>query len=301
MMQFGSIASIFSDPYMTSILLRAVTVGVLVSLCASLLGVTLVLKRYSMIGDGLSHVGFGALAIATALNLGSASMAVSLPIVLIAAFLLMGLTEKRRMAGDAAIAVLSTGAIAIGTLLFRFSKNQYADICNSLFGTASMSTLSGLDLVVTVAVSVLVLGLFVLFYTRIFTVTFDETFAKATGVRVNVYHLLLAGLTAVTVVIGMKMVGAIMVSGLIIFPALSAMRVCKRFSAVVLTSAALSLVCFFAGFFLSLLLDAQPGPAIITVHVLAFLVCWLIGAVRARVRTNRSRRIVVEPPCKFTE
>jgi len=301
MMQFGSIASIFSDPYMTSILLRAVTVGVLVSLCASLLGVTLVLKRYSMIGDGLSHVGFGALAIATALNLGSASTAVSLPIVLIAAFLLMGLTEKRRMAGDAAIAVLSTGAIAIGTLLFRFSKNQYADICNSLFGTASMSTLSGLDLVVTVAVSVLVLGLFVLFYTRIFTVTFDETFAKATGVRVNVYHLLLAGLTAVTVVIGMKMVGAIMVSGLIIFPALSAMRVCKRFSAVVLTSAALSLVCFFAGFFLSLLLDAQPGPAIITVHVFVFLVCWLTGTLRARVQAKRSRRIVVEPPCKYTE
>ena len=138
---YGSIASILSDPYLKEILVRAVVVGVLVSICASLLGVTLVLKRYSMIGDGLSHVGFGALALATALNLGNASTAVSLPIVLVAAFLLMGMSEKRRMQGDAAIAVLSTGAIAIGTLLFRFSKNQYADICNSLFGTASMSTL----------------------------------------------------------------------------------------------------------------------------------------------------------------
>ncbi len=293
-MMFGSVASILSDPYLKEILVRAVVVGVLVSLCASLLGVTLVLKRYSMIGDGLSHVGFGALALATALNLGSASTAVSLPIVLVAAFLLMGLNEKRRMQGDAAIAVLSTGAIAIGTLLFRFSKNQYADICNSLFGTASMSTLSKTDLWVTVAVSAVVLALFLLFFTRIFSVTFDENFAKATGVHVRVYSLLLAALTAVTVVIGMKMVGAIMVSGLIIFPALSAMRVSRRFSTVVITSATLSLVCFAAGFVLSLVFDVQPGPAIIAVHALMFLVCSLIGFLKNRIRTANSKKIVVE-------
>ena len=294
MMQFGSVSVILSDPYMSEILARAVTVGVLVSLCASLLGVTLVLKRYSMIGDGLSHVGFGALAIATALNLSNASMAVSLPVVLVAAFLLMGTAFRRKIQGDAAIAVLSTGAIAVGTLLFRFSKNQYADICNSLFGTASMSTLSKTDLWITVAVSIVVLALFVLFYTRIFSVTFDESFAKATGIRVGFYGMLLAALTAVTVVIGMKMVGAIMVSGLIIFPALSAMRIVKRFSAVVITSAALSLVCFFIGFALSLVLDAQPGPAIITVHVCVFLLCTLIGWVRNRIKVCESKKIVVE-------
>lgn len=293
-MMYGSISSILSDPYLQTILVRAIVVGVLVSLCASLLGVTLVLKRYSMIGDGLSHVGFGALALATALNLGNASTAVSLPIVLAAAFLLMGLTEKRKMQGDAAIAALSTGAIAIGTLLFRFSKNQYADICNSLFGTASMSTLSKTDLWVTVAVSAAVLVLFLLFFTRIFSVTFDESFAKATGVHVRFYSLLLAALTAVTVVIGMKMVGAIMVSGLIIFPALSAMRVSRRFGTVVITSASLALACFAVGFVLSLILDVQPGPAIITVHVIAFLICCLIGWLRNRIRTANSKKIVVE-------
>ena len=293
-MMYGSIATILSDPFLQGILVRAVVVGVLVSLCASLLGVTLVLRRFSMIGDGLSHVGFGALALATALNLGSMSTAISLPIVLIAAFLLMGLNEKRRMQGDAAIAVLSTGAIAIGTLLFRFSKNQYADICNSLFGTASMSTLSKTDLWVTVGVSVAVLALFALFFTRIFAVTFDENFAKATGVHVRFYGLLLAALTAVTVVIGMKMVGAIMVSGLIIFPALSAMRVSRRFSTVVVTSASLALVCFAIGFVGSLLLDVQPGPAIITVHVIAFLICCLIGLLRNRIRAANSKKIVVQ-------
>ncbi len=293
-MTYGSISSILSDPYLQTILVRAVIVGVLVSLCASLLGITLVLRRYSMIGDGLSHVGFGALALATALNLGSASTAVSLPIVLAAAFLLMGLNEKRKMQGDAAIAVLSTGAIAIGTLLFRFSQNQYADICNSLFGTASMSTLSETDLWLTVAISVVVLTLFLLFFTRIFSVTFDENFAKATGVHVRFYSLLLAALTAVTVVIGMKMVGAIMVSGLIIFPALSAMRVARRFSAVVITSASLALACFAIGFVLSLVLDVQPGPAIITIHVIAFLICCLIGFLRNRIRTANSKKIVVE-------
>ena len=262
---YGSIATILSDPFLQGILVRAVVVGVLVSLCASLLGVTLVLRRFSMIGDGLSHVGFGALALATALNLGSMSTAISLPIVLIAAF-----------------------------LLFRFSKNQYADICNSLFGTASMSTLSKTDLWVTVGVSVAVLALFALFFTRIFAVTFDENFAKATGVHVRFYGLLLAALTAVTVVIGMKMVGAIMVSGLIIFPALSAMRVSRRFSTVVITSASLALVCFAIGFVGSLLLDVQPGPAIITVHVIAFLICCLIGLLRNRIRAANSKKIVVQ-------
>lgn len=292
----NAIVEIFRN--MPEIMIRAIVVGTLVSLCASLLGVTLVLKRYSMIGDGLSHVGFGALAIATVLHVGNASMAVSLPIVMGAAFILMWLTEKRRMQGDAAIAVLSTGAIAIGTLLFRLSDNQYQDICNSLFGTASMALLTDADMWITVAVSLVVVVLFVLFYTRIFSVTFDQSFAKATGVHVNAYSMMLAALTAVTVVIGMKMVGAIMVSGLIIFPALSAMRVVKRFRSVMITSALLSLVCFYTGFFLSLLIEAQPGPAIIAIHVLTFLVCCLIGLLKTKLRARKNRSIVVEPPCR---
>ncbi len=290
----GAIGAMFQNPYMADILTRSIVVGVLVSLCASLLGVTLVMKRFSMIGDGLSHVGFGALAIATALDLGDYSMAVSLPIVLIAAVLLMRLSESRKMKGDAAIAVLSTGAIAIGTLLFKFSNNQYADICNSLFGSSSMVTLSNLDLIVTIAVSVVVVTLFILFFTRIFSVTFDENFAKATGVRAGVYNLLLACLTGVTVVVGMKMVGAIMVSGLIVFPALSAMRVCKRFWTVVVTSAALSLVCFAGGFAMSLGADVQPGPAIITVHVAVFILFVLLGAAVTAARKANSKKIVVE-------
>ena len=293
----NDIASIFQN--IPKIVVRAIVVGSLVSLCASLLGVTLVLKRYSMIGDGLSHVGFGALAIATVLNVGSASMAVSLPIVMAAAFVLMWLTENRRMQGDAAIAVLSTGAIAIGTLLFRLSDAQYTqDVCNSLFGTSSITLLSDSDMWITVGVSVAVLALFVFFYTRIFSVTFDSTFAKATGVHTGLYSMILAALTAVTVVIGMKMIGAIMVSGLIIFPALSAMRVAKRFRSVMIVSAALSLVCFFSGFFLSLLIGAQPGPAIIAVHVLAFLICSLAGLAKTHLIARKNRSIVVEPPCK---
>ena len=161
-----------------------------------------------------------------------------------------------------------------------------------------MALLSDADMWISVGVSVAVIGLFILFYTRIFSVTFDASFAKATGVHVGFYSLMLAALTAVTVVIGMKMVGAIMVSGLIIFPALSAMRVAKQFKTVMITSAALSLVCFFTGFFLSLLLEAQPGPAIIAVHVLSFLICCLIGSLKTRIRTRKTRGIVVEPPCK---
>ena len=293
----NEIAQIFQ--IIPEIAIRAIVVGALVSLCASLLGVTLVLKRYSMIGDGLSHVGFGALAVATVLNVGNASMAVSLPIVMAAAFVLMWLTENRRMQGDAAIAVLSTGAIAIGTLLFRLSDAQYSqDVCNSLFGTSSITLLSDSDMWITVAVSAVVLLLFILFYTRIFSVTFDASFAKATGVHTGVYSMLLAALTAVTVVIGMKMIGAIMISGLIIFPALSAMRVVKRFKSVMILSAVLSLLCFFIGFFFSLIIGAQPGPAIIAVHVLAFLICTLIGTLRTRVKARKNRSIVVEPPCK---
>lgn len=285
---------IFSDPYMSQLLLRAILVGGLVSLCASLLGVTLVTKRFSMIGDGLSHVGFGALAIATALDLGEFSMAVSLPIVLATAFLMMRLTEKKKLTGDSVIAVFSTGAVALGTLLFKFSDNQYADICNSLFGSSSMSTLSDTDLYITIVMSVVVLVLFIFFFTKIFAATFDEPFARASGIRVNLYNMLIAALTAVTVVIGMKMVGAIMVSGLIVFPALSSMRVCKRFWTVVVVSGILAIFGFGTGFTMAIGFDLQPGPAIIAVHLLIFVIFLCIGKAISAAGQKRSRRIELE-------
>lgn len=293
-MSLDSIGALFSNPIMAELLIKAIIVGTLVSLCASLLGVTLVMKRFSMIGDGLSHVGFGALAIATVLDLGKYSMAVSLPLVLITAFWLMHMTTHRKLKGDAVIAVFSTGAVAVGTLLFQLSGNRYADICNSLFGSASLSSLTDLDLYLTLGISIIVLVLFLLFFTKIFAVTFDEPFARATGIRVELYNMLLAGLTAVTVVVGMKMVGSIMVSGLIVFPALSSMRCCKRFWSVVLCSAILSVIGFGSGFTLALGFDFPPGPAIITVHLVLFLVFILVGRTAAAAKLKRSRRIELE-------
>lgn len=293
-MNLGSIGALFSNSVMAELLIKAIIVGALVSLCASLLGVTLVMKRFSMIGDGLSHVGFGALAIATVLDLGDYSMAVSLPLVLITAFWLMHMTTHKKLKGDAVIAVFSTGAVAVGTLLFKFSGNRYADICNSLFGSASLSALSDLDLYLTLGISLVVLVMFLLFFTKIFAVTFDEPFARATGIRVELYNMLLAGLTAVTIVVGMKMVGAIMVSGLIVFPALSSMRCCKRFWSVTVCSAALSLVGFGSGFIFALGFDLPPGPAIISVHLVLFLIFIMIGKSFAAVKLKQSRRIELE-------
>lgn len=273
---------ILQSPILVEVVLRALIVGTLVSLCASLLGVSLVLKRLSMIGDGLSHVGFGALALATILNLSDFSLEVSIPIVIAAAFLLLRISENSSIKGDAAIAIFSTGAVAVGSLLYNFTGNRSADICNSLFGSASLITLTDKDLLLSIILSVLVLLLFILLYNRLFAVTFDESFSKATGVRVDLYKLIIALLTAVTIVLGMRMMGSIMISGLIIFPALSAMRVCKSFRSVVLTAVAVALFCFFTGFYAACRLSFQTGPTVVSVHLIVFGLFALAGFLRRR-------------------
>ena len=223
-----------------SFILRALIVGVLVSLCASLLGVSLVLKRYSMIGDGLSHVGFGAIAVATAFNW--APMEFTIPVVIIAAFLLLRLSENSSIKGDSAIAIISTGALAFGILVASMTTGMNTDINSYLFGSILAMTLN--DVLLSVVLSAVVIVLFVLFYNNIFAVTFDETFSNATGIRANVYNMLIAILTAITIVLGMRMMGALLISSLIIFPALTSMRVCKHSTTVVIVSAVISIICF---------------------------------------------------------
>ena len=214
------IVEMFSAP----VLVRALIVGVLVSLCAALLGVSLVLKRYSMIGDGLSHVGFGALAVATVMNL--APMAVAIPVVILAAFLLLRLSSNGKIKGDAAIALISTSALAIGVMAVSMSSGMNVDINSYLFG--SIISVSSGDVVTSVILALAVLMMFIFFYTKIFAITFDESFAKATGTNANLYNMLIALLTAVTIVIGMRLMGSMLISSLIIFPALCSMRVFRR-------------------------------------------------------------------------
>jgi zinc transport system permease protein len=253
-------------------ILRALAVGILVSLCAALLGVSLVLKRYSMIGDGLSHVGFGALATAMALNL--APLEVAIPVVTAAAFGLLRLSENSRIKGDAAIALISSSALALGVIVISLTTGMNTDVCNYLFG--SILAMSVSDVYLSVAVSVAVLVLYLLFYNKIFAVTFDESFARATGTKAKRYNTLIAVLTALTIVVGMRMMGATLISSLVIFPAITAMRVCKSFRSVVLVSAALSAVCFFIGIFLSFAYSIPAGAGIVAVNLAAF--CLFTGA-----------------------
>ena len=252
---------------------RALIVGVLVSLCAALLGVSLVLKRYSMIGDGLSHVGFGALAIASALHV--APLAVAVPVVMAAAVLLLRMSQSSRIKGDAMIALVSSSALAIGVVSVSVTTGMNTEVSSYMFG--SVLSLSRGDAVLSVLLSVCVLVLFVLFYPRLFAVTFDETFTKATGTRAERYNTLLALLTAVTVVLGMRMMGALLISSLIIFPALSAMRVCKSFKGVILCAACISVGCFLVGLVASYLLETPTGASIVLANLLLFGIFSLLG------------------------
>jgi len=252
---------------------RAVVVGVLVSLCAALLGVCLVLKRYSMIGDGLSHVGFGALAFAAAFNV--APLAVAIPTVVIAAIVLLHLSETSRINGDSAIALISSGALAIGVMVISLRSGMNTDLNNYMFG--SILSLSSTDAMLSIVLSIAVLTLFILFYPRIFAVTFDETFARATGTNAGVYNMLVALLTAITVVLGMRMMGALLISSLIIFPALSVMRVCKRFLSVVIFSAIISVACFITGILISYIYETPTGASIVCVNIASFLIFSLVS------------------------
>ena len=261
--------SMFAYPF----IVRAFVVGALVSLCAALLGVPLVLKRYSMIGDGLSHVSFGALAVALAC--GFAPLWFSIPVVMLAAFFLLRIAESSRVSADAAIAVLSASALAIGVIVTSLTTGMTTDVDSYMFG--SILAMSRSDVALSVTLAIAVLALFIAFYHQLFAVTFDEGFSRATGVKVGTYKTLLSLLTALTVVLGMRMMGAMLISSLVIFPALSAMRVFKRFRSVVVFAGALAVVCFCVGLIGSYLLSTPVGATVVVCDLIAFLVCVAVG------------------------
>ncbi len=268
-----TIITLFSYPFLT----RALVVGILVSLCASMLGVNLVLKRYSMIGDGLSHVSFGALAVAAALNM--APLAVSVPVVVIAAFIMLRMTEKSTIGGDSAIAVFSSAALATGIIVTSLPGGIKIDVRNYMFG--SILSMSETDVTVSVILSVTVILVYILFYNRIFSITFDENFSRATGVRVNLYNMTLAALTAVTIVIGMRIMGALLISSLVIFPALSAMRICRYFKRVIILSAIISVTCFVIGLISSYFFELPVGASVVAVNFAVFVLCFIFSGIKS--------------------
>ncbi len=271
------IRQMLSYPFLS----RALIVGILVALCAALLGVNLVLKRYSMIGDGLSHVGFGALAIAQAL--GAAPLGVAVPVVILAAFLLLRLSERSKIKGDAAIALISTGSLAVGVMVISITTGMNVDVCNYMFG--SILAMSRSDVTLSVILSLAVLALYLVFYAQIFTVTFDEGFARATGVKAGLYNMLLALLTAVTVVVGMRLMGALLISSLVIFPALTAMRLMRSYRSVIACAAVLSVVNFLIGMTVSYLAATPAGASVVSANMIMFGVFSGAAFIKGRRKT----------------
>ena len=255
--------------------------GTVVSLIAALIGVSLVQKRYSMIGDGLSHVGFASLALSTAVGMAG-SLWITLPIVTLSAVFLLRLKESGKMKGDAAIAILSTAALAIGTIVAQKSTGLGGDVCNYMFGSTSIFAMTPTDFWSTVILAFVVLAIYLFFYQKFFLVSFDESFGKAIGVRVSTYNTLLAVLTAITIVIGMKMMGAMLISSLIVFPTLTAVRVCKTFRSVTVASGILSVSTYVVGFALSIALSTPPGATIVIVDIVVFLLFCMLGNLSAR-------------------
>ncbi len=272
----------FSYPFVR----YALIVGVLIALCSSLLGVTLVLKRFSYIGDGLSHVAFGAIAVASVIGLAD-DMLLVLPTTVVCAVLLLHTGGRAKIRGDATIAMLSVGALAIGYLLmnvFSTSSNLSGDVCTTLFGSTSILTLRLSEVVLSIVLSIVVVTLFIVFYNRIFAVTFDENFARASGTKVNAYNLLIAVIIAVVIVLAMNLVGSLLVSALIIFPALSAMRVFKSFLSVTICSAVLSVICAVTGILASIIWGTPVGSTIVAVDIAAFLCFLFAGALMSRAK-----------------
>lgn len=274
---FEQLALYFQYPFVR----YALIVGVLIALCSSLFGVTLVLKRFSFIGDGLSHVAFGAMAIATVVNLTN-QMLIVLPVTVICAVLLLRTGQNAKIKGDAAVAMISVGSLAIGYLLmnlFSTSSNLSADVCSTLFGSTSILTLSQIDVWVCTILSIVVVVLFILFYNKLFAVTFDENFARATGTKAGAYNLLIAVIIAVIIVLAMNLVGSLLISALVIFPALSAMRIFKNFKSVTICSAVFSVVCALIGILISILAGTPVGSTIVAVDICLFILCFAIGKV----------------------
>ena len=265
----------FSYPFVR----YALIVGMLIALCSSLLGVTLVLKRFSYIGDGLSHVAFGALAIATVFDLTNTSLVV-MPVTVAAAILILRTGQNPKIHGDAAIAMLSVGSLAVGYLvmhLFSTSANISGDVCSTLFGSTSILTLTKAEVWLCVIMSVVVVALFVFLYNRIFAVTFDENFAKATGIKTNAYNMLIAVITAIIIVLAMNLVGSLLISALIIFPALSAMRVIQNFKGVIIYSAVISVFCALFGIVLSIIFSTPVGATIVVADIVMFALNCFVG------------------------
>ena len=273
---FDTVIEMLSYPFMT----RAFLVGSLVALCSALLGVSLVLKRYSMIGDGLSHVGFGAMAIAAAMN--AAPLTIAIPVVIVAAILLLRISGNAKIKGDAAIALISTTSLAVGVMVISLTTGMNTDVYNYMFG--SILAMSAEDVKLSLVLSVFVLILFIVFYHKIFAITFDETFARATGVKAGVYNTLIAVLTAVTIVLGMRMMGALLISSLIIFPALTSMRVCRTFKSVIINAAVISVVCLIAGVPLSYVAATPAGASVVLANLVMMVLYTVVGAVKNHMR-----------------
>ncbi len=260
----------------------ALIAGVLIALCSSLLGVVLVLKRYSMIGDGLSHVAFGAMTVAAVCGLTN-EMVVVLPVTVICAVILLRLSKNSRVKADAAIAMISVGALAVGYLLtdiFSSSANISGDVCGALFGSVKIISLSKLDVWLCTVLSVIVIGIFVIFYNKIFALTFDEDFSSATGVKVSLYNSFIAVVSAVVIVLAMNLVGALLVSALIVFPAISAMRLFKSFKAVSVCAAAVSVFCVLVGLLITIMASTPAGATIVAVNIAVYAIFSLVGLVR---------------------
>ena len=279
---FESLSLYFEYPFVR----YALIVGVLISLCSSLLGVTLVLKRFSFIGDGLSHVAFGAMAVAAVVGLTN-NMILVLPITIVSAVLLLRTGQNAKIKGDAAVAMISVGALAIGYLLmniFSTSSNLSGDVCTTLFGSTSILTLSQTEAILCSLLSIIVLIAFVLFYNKIFCVTFDESFAKATGTKANIYNLIIAVIIAVIIVLAMNLVGSLLISALVIFPALSAMRVCKSFRSVTICAAIVSVCCSLLGILISIVAGTPVGSTIVAVDIVVFIIFFIIGKISGGIR-----------------
>ena len=265
---------------------NALIVGVLIALCASLLGTTIVLKRLSFIGDGLSHVAFGALCVAMVLSI-SDKMLLVLPVTIIVAIILMSSNDKKKIKGDAAIAMLSVGALAVGYLLMNLfpgkrSGNVSGDVCSTLFGSTSILTLSKTDVILCMVLSVVVVLFFVFFYYRVFSITFDENFAAATGIRFELYKILLSIIIAVVIVLSMQLVGSLLISALIVFPVLAAERVFRSFLSVVISSTVIGVLCAATGIIASIFLSTPIGATVVCVNIIVFLICILLGKIFGR-------------------
>ena len=279
---FETIATYFQFQFVQ----YAFIVGILIALCSSLLGVTLVLKRFSFIGDGLSHMAFCTMAVAAVVNLTN-SMILSLPITIIAAIILLRSSTNAKIKGDAAVAMLAVGSLAIGYLLmnvFPTSSNVSADVCTTLFGSVSILTLSTFEVWMCFGLSLLTVTVFIVFYNKIFAVTFDENFARATGVKANIYNLVIAVVTAIIIVLAMNLVGSLLISALIIFPALSSMRIFKSFKSVTICSAIISVVCTAIGIMASIIAGTPVGPTIVLADIVTFFIFFLVGFIISHVR-----------------